>query len=358
MPTGRTKGSRLRLAALSSLPAFAFEFGEGEARTAPTEFRLFRAGENATDKGTFVFDDEAARLVLEAYAAKGDALMGDYEHQSLSDPPIEAPASATEWVPEVRNGELWATSVKWTDRARAYLESGEYRYFSPAFVHDTKTGRIQRLVNFALTNNPASHQLEPLVAATSKGDSEMPCPDCEAMKTELAAAKEKCTALEAKIAEFEKKGCESEEEMKGLTARRSSVHALVGKSSDHEALGALTALKAAHEELASLRAQLDQEKTARLSAEFATVLDGGVKAGKIQPAQKAFWEEQAKGLGHEKGIAMLKSFIEIAAPQVGATVTAPAEVAKLTGVGAEIAENMGLDAARLATFRATGKISR
>jgi phage I-like protein len=360
MPQSRiTTVSKGRLAWLSSMPAFEFELGE--RREAPSEFRLFRAGPNETDKGTFLFDDEAARLVMEAWAADGKTLMGDYEHQSLSDPPQEAPASASEWTPEARNGELWATKITWTDRARGYLEAGEYRFFSPAFKHDPETGRILRLINFALTNNPATHQLEPLVAATSRGDSDMACTECAALAARLTAMEEECKALTAKLSAFEKKDDDAEkkegEEKEKLTALRSQILSITGKGSDAEAIGVVTALKAAHGELAALKAKLAEETTARLTAEFKTVLDGACKDGKVQPSQRAFWEAQAQKLGVSEGVAMLKSFVETASPVVAtAAASTGTEERKLSALGSQLATNMGINAAAFAKFQATGKL--
>lgn len=135
----------------------------GEAETPPSEFRIFRAGVNETSKGSFLFDAKAAASVMASFRDQGNELFIDYEHQVLADPPVQTPAAA--WFkPELRNGELWATAIKWTPRATEYLRNSEYRYFSPAFATD-KQGRILRLVNVALTNFPAMKDLDALVAA-------------------------------------------------------------------------------------------------------------------------------------------------------------------------------------------------
>ena len=135
----------------------------GGLRVPPTEFRLFRAGVNESTKGSFLLDSQALAGVMEDYRRRGVDVNLDYDHQSLN-PGVQAPAAG--WCSlEMRDGELWAVNVRWTDKARAYLEAGEFRYFSPCFDADPETGRIRSLINVAITNVPALFQIEALVAA-------------------------------------------------------------------------------------------------------------------------------------------------------------------------------------------------
>jgi phage I-like protein len=151
---------------------------------APTEFRILRAGANKTEKGEFLFDEQAAEAVMAAYAAKGlGKVQIDYEHQSMVAPPGggDAAKPAAGWFrPEVRAGELWATDVAWT--ARAAGDAGprqagapEYRFFSPVLRFDEDTRRVRSLKNLALTNDPAMDELHPLVAATARKEDDMEC---------------------------------------------------------------------------------------------------------------------------------------------------------------------------------------
>ncbi len=78
---------------------------------APSEFRLFAAGENATSKGVFTFDAAAASRVMAAYQRAGVDVMIDLEHLSLDDPaatPRTDTKDARGWAKlELRGGELW-----------------------------------------------------------------------------------------------------------------------------------------------------------------------------------------------------------------------------------------------------------
>lgn len=153
-----------------SLRAMALSLTFGDVP--PTEFRIFAAGENATSKGTFVFDDQAAEAVMAAYMAHGIDVMLDLEHLSLESPQDSRnfDPDARGWAKlELRNGELWAVNVTWTPDGVQRLTSKTQRYISPAFLFDPDTGRISELLNIAITGNPATHNLEPLVAASNRG---------------------------------------------------------------------------------------------------------------------------------------------------------------------------------------------
>jgi phage I-like protein len=139
---------------------------ERNAQGIPVAFEIFAPGPNVTNKGTFIFDDAAAEMVMAGYQDQGNALVVDYEHQTAANPPVEAPA-AGRFELAVKDGGLWATGVKWTKRAAEYLAGKEYLFFSPWFDHDAE-GRITNLRNLALTNFPATKNMPMLV--TAKGD--------------------------------------------------------------------------------------------------------------------------------------------------------------------------------------------
>lgn len=137
----------------------------------PEEFLLFKKGQNPTSKGSFLFDEKAAALVMSDFRAKGVEMMIDWDHSSLNPAPLDPAQSgkSSGWFQlEVRNGDLWATSVRWTASAAKAITDREWRYFSPAFSVD-KDNRITSLTNCALTNLPATRNQEPLIAAASKG---------------------------------------------------------------------------------------------------------------------------------------------------------------------------------------------
>ena len=125
---------------------------ERSATGAPTAFRIWKAGANVTDYGTHVFTETSARLLMGAQEARGNLFSIDVDHLSLSQGKDAAPPESRKAVgfhrlevrPSDTGPELWASSVEWTDVVRAGLEKNppEWRYFSPAYDVDKKTGEI------------------------------------------------------------------------------------------------------------------------------------------------------------------------------------------------------------------------
>ncbi len=132
----------------------------------PTEFRLFKLGVNETTKGAYTLDEAGSADVIADRAKRGIKLAVDYEHQTYLSATNGQPAPAAGWVQvEARGDGLWATNARWTPRASKMFRDGEYQYFSPTFKHDANR-RIVRLMVPALTNDPASHDISELVAAS------------------------------------------------------------------------------------------------------------------------------------------------------------------------------------------------
>jgi phage I-like protein len=253
-------------------------------KTPPAEFRIFPFGPIATTRGTFLFDREAAASVMARYRDHATDLSMDYEHAALKDAgAISHGAPAAAWFQlELRKDGLWATRVKWTPDADRYLRQGEYRYFSPAFAANEKTGRIERLVNIALTNLPATKGMTPLVAAKD------PLMEPEEMKQALAAH---LAAMEEHRSEMQTCRDEMTDMRDRLKARADGPDAAREDTGGVQTLGArqegeLIALRdraergeAALIELRALKAQL-------LEREVAQLVDEGIKSGKMDPAKR------------------------------------------------------------------------
>lgn len=140
---------------------------------APTEVRLFKAGENDTLKGTFQFTQRSAELILKAAADWGNDYHFDYEHAALAANTDGAPAAG--WYQlEIRTTdagpELWAVNIRWTNRALEMIEAKELRYISPAFY--ASKGEITSFINCAVTNLPATKHMDALIAAAALFDSD------------------------------------------------------------------------------------------------------------------------------------------------------------------------------------------
>lgn len=142
--------------------------------TPPSEFRIFTAGWTDTYKGKFLFDDEAAVLVMAAFREHGVQRPIDLEHLSIDDEAPHYDPDARGWFDlEVRNGELWAVNVKWTPDGERRLRQCIQRYISPFFDFDKKTRRVQSLYNVAICAIPATKDMPALVAASARSKLEL-----------------------------------------------------------------------------------------------------------------------------------------------------------------------------------------
>jgi phage I-like protein len=137
-------------------------------RIPPTEFLIFPYGKISTLKGDFQLTERSAQMLMRLYEEHGVDIMFDYEHLGLKPEATsngKAPAAA--WAKlALRADGIWLTHIKWTQAGADHLRSGEYRYLSPAFNINPKTGEIVELINVALTNLPATNNIKPLVEAS------------------------------------------------------------------------------------------------------------------------------------------------------------------------------------------------
>lgn len=278
---------------------------EGAPRVPPAAFRIFAAGAVTTTKGVFLFDAKAGADVLAAAADWGNDFPVDYCHAMLDYCPADpaAAGAAAGWFrPELRDGELWAVDVRWTERAAAYLRAGEYRYISPAF-RASEGGRVESLTNVALTNLPATKNLPALVGADQR----------RATPT---------TPLENDMSI-------TPEELEKLRADLAAAQALAEKQA------------------------ADLERSARLTA-----LDRGVAARKITPAQR---EQALKGeglFGKASGALIAAHVDDPNTPAVvAASGPAPADVAgaALTPEERTIARAWNLTDAQMLSARAEAR---
>lgn len=306
---------------------------ELDGDTAPTEFRILAAGTNATRKGELVFDDASAASVVADYEAGGVDLPLDYDH-AMADPsarPTERIAAG--WFkPEVRNGELWASDVKWTPRGRAAVEAKEYRYTSlwgDVELTDAKKKRMRlvRLRNVALTNTPATIATLPLVASEDREDAMTENVILTVLDVaDESAAVEKIklqTATLADAAEALNVPCEAI----GAAVRALKLRAEAGD--------------AAVLELAELRAKGEADAKDALIARLST-------DGKLPPALHDWARSQS--------IASLEAF-GAHAPRV--VETSPAPIAPATGARIELTEEekavaraLGVKLSDIATHKA------
>jgi len=262
----------------NSLAALTIELVPQDGDTVPTDAHLlprgpFRAGDGRPhDCTNWLLDDRAAAQVVARAGEKANDTLIDYEHQSLSTRQNGQPAPAAGWFRtlEWRDTGLYATGVKWTDRARQAIATREYRYISAVFHYLPSTGEVLEIVSVALTNTPALDGLEALVAAL-KLTPQPPLEDAEmADEKELAALTSERDSLKTNLA--------------ALTAERDTAVA----------------------ELAALKAQNEKAAQEAEKAAHASLLTAALTDGRITPALKP-WAEKLP-------LAALREYLESAAP--------------------------------------------
>jgi len=279
---------------------------------APADVRLlpagsFRAWDGRPDDlaAWQMTADDGARLVAEASARTSDRVI-DYEHGTMLAKASGGKAPAAGWFRQLewRPDGLWALGVKWTAQAAKHIADREYRYLSPVFSFDEKTGRVLQLLHASLTNDPGLDGLTDLAALAAElfaptpthQEKSMP----ELLKKLLASLGLQETATEA----------EALSAVAALKTNVASLSAQVSTPPDpakYVPIASLSALQAEHADakgkLAALTAEISAGKVAQL-------IEDGKAAGKITPATEAW----ARSLG-EKDIAALSAFLD-AAPVV------------------------------------------
>lgn len=261
----------------------------------PSEFRIFKAGANDTSKGVFNLSADGIMSCLDCAQKHGNELCVDYDHamfSALAVDPAQAKKAAGWFKLAQKDGDLWAVDVRWTPKATEMLASREYRYISPAFK--SINGEITEVINVALTNLPATHNLTPLMASQTHTEE-------EDMKTLLTALH-----VEAEADALSKIAALQEAEVSLLSACE--------VKTTSEALGKVMAWKSAAAQFEKLSQDMAELKAAQHKAAVEAIVGEAVKSGKATPAQS----EVLLSMGM-KDIDMLKAFVD-ASP-----VLAPAE---------------------------------
>jgi len=87
----------------------------------------------------------------------------DYEHATLKMQDTGEPAPAAGWLKPagfyyIEGVGICNSQFEWTDKAKSFIASNEYKYLSPVFGYST-TGEVLCLINAALTNTPNLDEL-------------------------------------------------------------------------------------------------------------------------------------------------------------------------------------------------------
>lgn len=151
----------------------ATAFGEEAANG---RFRVFREGWIKTDHGMSLMTPKAGAEVIKKFRERGNDMMIDLRHFSVSASATREQSEAMGWIPcpnglqYVDGDGLYAVGVQWVPEVKEGLECKppKWKYFSPLYDQDRKSKTILELQNVALTNMPATHGLNRLAAERGK----------------------------------------------------------------------------------------------------------------------------------------------------------------------------------------------
>ena len=252
--------------------------------------RFYPADGRAEGVGGWYVDDSNGYALAESINQLGIDLMIDYEHQTLYLEKNGQGNPAAGWIKQVEyrpNEGLFAT-VAWTDKAASQIKAGEYRYISPLFIPDS-SGRVVQVLNAALTNRPALHNLAEAFALSKTFNQQQGQPMLkllqqlfDAPNASEAEMVEKLTALSAAKGDSKVALSAVYDELKTQTAQAVALSAQVANP-DPTKFVALSQMQAVQTELNALKAQQAKEKADTLIAQ-------ALSDGRLLPAQKE-WQQ-------------------------------------------------------------------
>lgn len=159
---------------------------------APESIVLWTPGLVRGDFPTNIWDGEAARAVMAAYTERGNPIPIDIEHGTNPtanpqyDPAKPPPGGGYSGLELDASGALVLRPIRWSDYARAEIESGSRCAVSPDWDYDPATGRPTRLKKVSLVQNPGTYGIGLVASARSTTAKGTPM-DTEALQTALKA---------------------------------------------------------------------------------------------------------------------------------------------------------------------------
>ncbi len=273
-------------------------------------------------------DAGIAANVIAFNSSRAIDLVIDYEHQTLHKEKNGQPAPAAGWFKgsdlAYRENEGLFARAELTQRAKDYIAAGEYKYLSPVFFYDKKTGNVLGIHSAALTNTPnIDGMAEVAIAAASAELAQFVTPNSQEITMDIEELLEQLRWLlnlptlatkEDILAELQKAVAAIKASNPTETAAASfSIAGLVaGLNANVAALSAATpdpSKFAPVETMQALQAELSTLKAANQQREVDGVVVAALSQGKLLPAQ----EKWARELGMSN-IAALNQYLETAQP--------------------------------------------
>lgn len=257
----------------------------------------------------WVLDADNANELIAAAAARSNAAVIDYEHQTLLKEKNGQPAPAAGWFKQLEYREgvgLFANDVEWTPAAAKAIADGEYRYISPVIRFQPDTGRVTGLIMAALTNYAGidGMQAASLTALSSHffNEDDAITNEENTMKTLLALlfanlGLDANANEEQAIAALRAHTAKVSQDAAALTSLSGQVASLQAAQPDPSKYVAIDVVKALQTSLTNLQSSLNEK-------EVDQVLEAARAAGKVLPAMEAHLRTMGK-----QDLASLNAFV-------------------------------------------------
>lgn len=279
--------------AIQLLPTGAFKARDGRPHEVPS--------------GHWYIDAQIAAKVIAKAAARVTAVVIDYEHQTLKSAENGLPAPAAAWFNgtnlEWREGQgLFATSVDWTEKAAAMVAAKEYRYLSPVFSYDPKSGEVLDVLHVALTNYPALDGMASLPALAA-ARFELAAPAAPSVEETPPVDREQLIELLALSSDASDEDIENA--ITGLKADAGKTQELQQALADASSAAPDPSQYVPIEMFENLKQNHAALKTTQSVDEVDSLIQAGLADGRLLPMQESW----ARGLGN-KDVAALKGYLE------------------------------------------------
>lgn len=272
----------------------------------PAEIQLFPMGtvQGRDGRGPWSLVDQAhAEAVIAATRAMvgPQDMMIDYDHQAVFavGPGKGGQAEAAGWLPldslVAKADGIWGRP-NWTSAAAAKLADKAYRYLSPYFGSDKESGRLTRIFNVGLVNQPAIREIAAAASIDLNPDSETQG-NTAPMKTVLKALglKEDATEAEAcaSIAALTAAAGQPAEHL----AAAASALGLKPEATGEEVVAAAASAAAGKADMTKfVPIETHNAATAQLKVineeRAAAAVDKAIEAGKLAPANRQWGLDQ------------------------------------------------------------------
>lgn len=280
-------------------------------------------------KGPWYLDDVSAAALIQRVQSRKNDIVFDYEHQTLLAAKNGQPAPAAGWgkpaaLSWVPGKGLMLSKPEWTPKASEFIGNKEYKYISPVFTYDPKTGRVLDLLHVALTNSPAIDGMDDVLAAASllpqpqQEDASMneetlkllrqmfglaADTDESAVTAALTAANQQVTNMATTLALKDATGFAAlsaiGDAVTGLKKTADDAEEAIAAATAATPDSAMTVIREQGEQIAALTARLDGNEKDELIA-------AAKSEGKLTPSMETWAKDQS--------IDVLKSYFKSAAP--------------------------------------------